>query len=181
MVRQRRRRRRHRRRHRPSSSSKRCTLLACALRSRKRHCTVVFPLGRPPVKFVSDNEPGSIPKDLSLRVTAIRETFEESGILLCKKINRHQIDTRSLASHLEIKSIDKWRELVRKSASNFIELCNQNNCYPDVDALHVWSNWLTPPILKTKFDTKFFLALIESPVHASPDGVETSEISVSTS
>jgi len=114
-------------------------------------------------------------------VTAIRETFEESGILLCKRIDFDKTDTYALANHLEIKSIDEWRKLVRKNATNFIELCSQNNCYPDVNALHLWSNWLTPPILKTKFDTKFFLAFIDSPIDsASPDGIETSEISVST-
>ncbi|XP_025412336.1 nucleoside diphosphate-linked moiety X motif 19-like isoform X2 [Sipha flava] len=136
--------------------------------------------GSPATKFVPDNEPGSIPKDLSLRVTAIRETFEESGILLCKRINCNMAETCASANHLEIDSIDRWRKLVQKKASNFIELCNQNHCYPDVGALHLWSNWLTPPLLKTKFDTKFFLAYIESPVNASPDGIETSQMAWST-
>lgn len=127
---------------------------------------------------MSDNEPGSIPKYLSLRVTAIRETFEESGILLCKKMNSGQPEACATVHHLDIDNIDRWRKLVQKNASNFIDLCNENNCYPDVGALHLWSNWLTPPLLKTKFDTKFFLAFIETPVNASPDGVETSQITV---
>lgn len=129
---------------------------------------------------MSDNEPGSIPKHLSLRVTAIRETFEECGILLCRKINSHKTESFTTANHLEIDSIDRWRKSVQKNASSFIDLCNQNNCYPDVGALHLWSNWLSPPLLKTKFDTKFFLAFIESSVDASPDGIETSQMSVST-
>ncbi|VVC29167.1 Hypothetical protein CINCED_3A009736 [Cinara cedri] len=136
--------------------------------------------GNPAIKFVSDNEPGSIPKYLSLRVTAIRETFEECGILLCKQINHEIAENSGKANHLEIDSIDKWRKLVRKNAINFIDLCNQNNCYPDVGALHLWSNWLTPSILKTKFDTKFFIAFIDTPVNASPDGIETSQMSWST-
>lgn len=140
----------------------------------------VFSLGNPAIKYVSDNELGSISKDISLRITAIRETFEESGILLCKQLNRKTDEPSVTANHLEIDSIDKWRKLVQKNASNFIDLCNQNNCCPDIGALHLWSNWLSPPILKTKFDTKFFLAFIESPVSASPDGVETSNIAVST-
>lgn len=142
-------------------------------------CSNVFFSGSSPMKFVPDNEPGSIPKDLSLRVTAIRETFEECGILLCKRTNLDKGDTCGSVNHLEIDSIDKWRKLVQKNAYNFIELCNQNKCYPDVGALHLWSNWLTPPLLKTKFDTKFFLAFIETPVDATPDGVETSQMSVS--
>lgn len=112
-------------------------------------------------------------------MTAIRETFEESGILLCARNNRNKAETNSSANHLEIDSIDRWRKLVQKNASNFIDLCNQNNCYPNVGALHLWSNWLTPPLLKTKFDTKFFLAFIESSVDASPDGIETSQMTVS--
>lgn len=129
---------------------------------------------------MSDNEPDSISKDISLRITAIRETFEESGILLCKKLNSNVDEMSTTTNHLEIDSIDKWRKLVQKNASNFIDLCNQNNCCPDIGALHLWSNWLTPPLLKAKFDTKFFLAFIESPVNGSPDGIETSKIAVST-
>jgi len=132
------------------------------------------------MKFVPDNEPECIPKYLSLRVTAIRETFEECGILLCKRVSSDKAESCAVANHLDIDSIETWRKLVQKNAYNFINLCNQNKCYPDVSALHLWSNWLTPSLLKTKFDTKFFLAVIESPVNASPDGVETSQMSVST-
>lgn len=132
-----------------------------------------------PIKFVSDNESGSIPKDLSLRVTAIRETFEECGILLCKKKYCCKDETNAVSNHLEIDRINMWRNLVQKNACNFISLCRQNSCYPDVGALYLWSNWLSPPMLKTKFDTKFFIVFIESPVDASPDGIETSQISVS--
>lgn len=131
------------------------------------------------MKFVSDNECGSIPKDLSLRVTAIRETFEECGILLCKKKYNCTYETNAMTNHLEIDRINMWRKLVQKNACNFISLCQQNSCYPDVGALYLWSNWLSPPMLKTKFDTKFFIAFIESRVDASPDGIETSQISVS--
>lgn len=38
---------------------------------------------RPPIfQRTSENE---LPREVSLRISAIRETFEESGILLCKK------------------------------------------------------------------------------------------------
>lgn len=140
----------------------------------------MFLVGCPVKKCVSDHEPYAIPNDLSLRVTAIRETFEESGILLCKRMNYDNAQSCTTASHLEIDSIDNWRKLVQKNASKFIDLCNQNKCYPDVSALYLWSNWLSPPLLNTKFDTKFFLAYIETSVNASPDGMETSHISVST-
>ena len=150
-----------------------------SLLNSKNHCLLLFVLGRSAIKFVSDNEQGSIPKCLSLRVTAIRETFEESGILLCKKVNCDQPENCATVNHLEIDSIDRWRKLVQKNASNFINLCSENNCYPDVGALHLWSNWLTPPLIRTQFDTTFFLAFMESSVNASPDGVETSQMTVS--
>lgn len=140
----------------------------------------MFPLGHPVKKCASDNELNAIPNDLSLRVTAIRETFEECGILLCKRTNCDNAQPCPTASHLEIDSIDNWRKLVQKNASHFIDLCNQNNCYPDVGALYLWSNWLSPPLLNAKFDTKFFLACIETSVNANPDGIEISQISVST-
>lgn len=94
-------------------------------------------------------------------------------------MNCGQPETCATVHHLDIDNIDRWRKLVQKNASNFIDLCNENNCYPDVGGLHLWSNWLTPSLMKAKFDTKFFLAFIETPVNASPDGVETSQITVS--
>ncbi|XP_050538944.1 acyl-coenzyme A diphosphatase NUDT19-like [Daktulosphaira vitifoliae] len=134
----------------------------------------------PVLKLIQDNEKNSISKDFSLRIAAIRETFEESGILLCRKRSNSNINTSFKCSHLEIEQISSWRKLVQNDASKFIDLCYQNNCYPNISALFFWSNWLSPPVVKSKFDTKFFIAIVNSPTFVTPDGIETSYASWNT-
>ena len=51
--------------------------------------------------------PDEIPRELSLRLTAIRETFEEAGILILKK-NGRLIKSEELPNLEELKN---WRQL----------------------------------------------------------------------
>ena len=51
--------------------------------------------------------PDEIPRELSLRLTAIRETFEEAGILILKK-NGRLIKSEELPNLEEFK---RWRQL----------------------------------------------------------------------
>nr|XP_018918050.1 PREDICTED: nucleoside diphosphate-linked moiety X motif 19-like [Bemisia tabaci] len=123
--------------------------------------------------FKSNNEIG-IPKAISLRIAAIRETFEECGILLCKRFEEKKQD---IDKHLEIESIAQWRQQVIADASNFIKLCVENKCYPNVTALSLWSNWKTPVnIPAKKFDVAFFLVVLEDCYRAIPDSIEIEEI-----
>ncbi|UXI18723.1 hypothetical protein NH340_JMT04666 [Sarcoptes scabiei] len=98
--------------------------------------------------------------DIALRISAIRETFEEAGILLLtdpKKSNLSSFQTLSLE---EISNFDLvgWQEKVRGNSSQFYELCNFLNMVPDVWNLYEWSNWLTPVNIGHKrFDTIFYI------------------------
>ena len=117
-----------------------------------------------------------ISRDLSLRITAIRETFEESGILLLEK-NGQLIKSSDLPNKNEIK---QWRNAVEADASKFLDMCKELGACPKVDQLYEWSNWLTPPgILPKRFDTAFYLTNIpEIPDYAAEDGGETVHFAV---
>lgn len=129
---------------------------------------------RPPLFETPKDE--LIPRDLSLRITAIRETFEESGILLLEDEK-----TGDLVKNVPPKSeLKKWRTLVEGDSTQFYELCRELGAYPKVDELSEWSNWLTPPgILPRRFDTAFYVAKINSlPDYAAEDGGETVHFAV---
>ncbi|OQV22265.1 Nucleoside diphosphate-linked moiety X motif 19 [Hypsibius exemplaris] len=103
------------------------------------------------------SKPGRLPAELGFRICAIRETFEESGILLARPRSR----TATPAASLSASDLSVWRKDVLKDGSKFFDLCHSHGLQPDVDALKIWSDWLTPLGLESggkRFDTVFFVA-----------------------
>lgn len=133
---------------------------------------------------ILDNKQEELPRWLSLRITAIRETFEECGILLCKKnqVDEHtsKEDHSTSTSHFEIDNIDSWRSKVLSDPFQFIALCKTFSCYPDVQNLHLWSNWLTPSHLPERFDAIFFLTFMDNlkDFRGTPDYKEIASVQV---
>ncbi|XP_065165249.1 acyl-coenzyme A diphosphatase NUDT19-like [Atheta coriaria] len=120
-----------------------------------------YKVNRPPIlqDYDSENAKEQLPQFLSLRIGAIRETFEECGILICRsyKINYKERMAR-WASFIGGPEIKKWQDLVHDDPQKFLELCHKFEVYPDVWALKEWANWSTPATIPRKFDTMFFLA-----------------------
>lgn len=132
---------------------------------------------RPPI--FNNNDPNQIPKFLSLRISAIRETFEESGILLCRsyKVNYKERIAR-WATSIGGGEMKNWQAKVHANPEEFLKLCNEFEIYPDVWALKEWSNWLTPPKFEKRFDTIFFFAAFhQTPaVHAEKKEIQHFEV-----
>lgn len=107
---------------------------------------------RPPLIKKSTTD---IPSEVALRICAIRETFEESGVLLLRSLtDKHE-------SNLDVQEIQYWRKQVYTNASNFFIMCRELECVPDVWSLSEWSNWLTPTNLARRFDTLFYISFLE--------------------
>lgn len=87
-------------------------------------------------------------REISLRITAIRETFEEVGILLCKP---KKAEYNSIYSHC-LESFDRkmWQKAVHNDSTKFLELCKELNVIPDLWSLHEWAAWLTPATFKKR-------------------------------
>ncbi len=76
---------------------------------------------------------------------AVRELFEESGVLLAT-VGRRDVDLDAARDALNGGTLD-WRSFV---IDNGVQL----HC----DALHYFSFWITPEALPRRFSTRFFLA-----------------------
>lgn len=92
-------------------------------------------------------------RDVSLRITAIRETFEELGLLIGRrppgeKGGADLIASSGFSALVPTENVAAWQKCVHDNANQFIELCETANVVPDVWSLYEWSNWLTP-LLKT--------------------------------
>ncbi|KAI5645035.1 nucleoside diphosphate-linked moiety X motif 19 [Phthorimaea operculella] len=114
--------------------------------------------GTPVTPIFEDNP---VLRHIALRITAIRETFEELGLLICSR-NQKKDRTGFWASTIKDFDVKHWQSLVSKDPSELLNLCSNLGCYPDIWALHYWSNWLTPANLKKRFDTAFFLTALQT-------------------
>ncbi|KAJ8735822.1 hypothetical protein PYW07_007442 [Mythimna separata] len=102
-----------------------------------------------------------IQRHLQLRITAIRETFEELGLLICSRQKKEQ-RTGLWADIVHDIDVKNWQSRVAKDPGDWITLCEEHQCYPDIWSLHLWSNWLTPLTIPKRFDTAFFVTALEN-------------------
>ncbi|KAG5333506.1 NUD19 protein, partial [Acromyrmex charruanus] len=117
-------------------------------------------------------------REISLRITAIRETFEECGILLCRR-NKDGDSHSGWAEHISIPEgeLQMWQNKVHNDATEFFNLCQNLECYPDLWALYEWRNWLGPTFKFSKrFNTAFYLACIPHMPHAEYEAVEMEDL-----
>jgi 8-oxo-dGTP pyrophosphatase MutT (NUDIX family) len=91
---------------------------------------------------------------------AIRETFEESGLLFAARA----VDEPALA---------KARVRVAARTCTFADMLDELDTRLDAAALRYFSRWVTPPLETRRFDTHFFVARAPAGQAARADAVET--------
>ena len=104
---------------------------------------------------------------MALRVCAIRETFEEAGLLLVRRAG----ETRLLAGN-EVEAIQAALLTKLGRAPNFTELVVQGGLELATDLLVPYAHWITPEIRPRRYDTYFFLAPVPDRQEARHDGHE---------
>ncbi|XP_049720639.1 acyl-coenzyme A diphosphatase NUDT19 [Elephas maximus indicus] len=127
------------------------------------------------------SDSAALPDDVALRICAIREAFEEAGVLLLRARGAPPPPVPAPGQGPEpccalapLPDLDAWRARVRSDARHFLHLCAHLDCTPDIWALHDWSAWLTPFWRPggSRFDTAFFLCCLREPPAACPDMAE---------
>jgi 8-oxo-dGTP pyrophosphatase MutT (NUDIX family) len=100
---------------------------------------------------------------LAYWAAAVRETFEEAGVLLacnaptatCERLGARRLDVEQGRSHLA--------DLAAEEGLTF-----------DLDAVHYFGHWITPPGNHRRYDTRFFVASAPSgqePIHDDREAV----------
>jgi glyoxylase-like metal-dependent hydrolase (beta-lactamase superfamily II)/8-oxo-dGTP pyrophosphatase MutT (NUDIX family) len=108
---------------------------------------------------------------LDYYVAAIRECFEEAGVLLACDTTG---DMAALDAH-DVAAVDALRAQLRRGASGLGELCERLGLRLAADRLAYHSHWLTPPGLPKRFDTRFFIARMPPRQTAALHSEETLE------
>lgn len=91
-------------------------------------------------------EVGLLEPDVGFRINAIRETFEETGILLHLPTG----DTIKSEQLLE------WRSRVHNDSTLFMTMCRELKVVPDVWSLFEWSDWLVFYVTLIHYFVKLF-------------------------
>jgi len=118
---------------------------------------------RPDIRAVL---PGADETDLAFRLGALRETFEESGLLIARRAGR-------LADAARVQTMRQARADVAKGTLSFADLLTREGLTPAPDLLMAFAHWITPQgIFPKRYDTMFFLALVPAGQIAVHDGEE---------
>ena len=133
---------------------------------------LVFPGGK---THAGDHDPAwewrtlgwgeSLPDQRALRIAAVREAYEETGILLARHPDQAPFrgDERAGAARPEIAA----------DRRSFLDLATELDVHLDLGALSVFARWITPSMMPKRFDTWFYVAAAPPDQLALCDGWET--------
>ncbi|KAI1771965.1 hypothetical protein F4818DRAFT_427217 [Hypoxylon cercidicola] len=128
----------------------------------------VFPGGN-----LSDFHDGVVPgpsdvkrheDSLPYRLAAIRETFEESGILLARENGK---DGKPL--NIPVAERDNARKVIYENKIPFVEWLSSVGGVPDIENLIPFTRWVTPFTQARRFTTQMYLYML--PLSAGSDPV----------
>lgn len=108
---------------------------------------------------------------LQFRVAAIRETFEESGILLARPRGSSDLIAAPYAAEIAAAQ----RTALCEGKVSFREVLASHDLMPAVDQLAHYAHWITPEGLPKRFDTHFFLAKAPPEQVGAHDGRESTD------
>ena len=102
---------------------------------------------------------------LAFWVAAIRESFEEAGVLLARHADGRRLD---LSDPGAAERFAGHRDDVDNERRTIAEVAVQEDLHLDVGQLHYFSRWITPLGAHRRYDTRFFVC-------AAPEGQEVVE------
>jgi len=108
---------------------------------------------------------------LSFRIAAIRETFEESGILLARPQGSANLVDAKRAAEIEA----AHRTALCEGKTSFPKVLAESGIVPALDELVPYAHWITPEGMPKRFDTWFFLALAPPAQAGAHDGKESTD------
>ena len=109
---------------------------------------------------------GNLPaeKALAFCVAAIRETLEEAGVFLAHHEENHV---------KQMEQVCDLRQTANPANDWFAKFVAGSGWRLTLTALSRWSHWITPELMKRRFDTRFFLADMPADQYCQPDSRET--------
>lgn len=106
-----------------------------------------------------------------LLVAAVRELYEEAGVLLACDAEGRPLSDSDLAPHRSF--LHESRARVQNGKMPFCEVLERIDAFANAGALELFSHWITPPGFPRRYDAHFFLAEASPDQAAVADAFET--------
>ncbi len=106
----------------------------------------------------------------ALVCAAVRETFEESGVLLAGE------SPESVVADTTSDAFEADRHALLDRSVSLAELLSQRSLVLRADLLRPWARWITPVVEPRRFDTRFFAAALPAGQRTRDVGGEASEV-----
>jgi 8-oxo-dGTP pyrophosphatase MutT (NUDIX family) len=100
---------------------------------------------------------------LAYWAAAVRECFEEAGVLLAVPLDRAS----------EVARYREYRNQVYAKSLGLIEVCQRERLRLDLGRIHYFGHWITPVGLPRRYDTRFFVTAAPPEQQARHDDGET--------
>jgi 8-oxo-dGTP pyrophosphatase MutT (NUDIX family) len=111
---------------------------------------------------------------LAYWVAAIRECFEEAGVLLARHAPTGELI--KFDDPYTAKFFSEARHRIHDGEMSLIELCHRENLHLITDSIHYVSHWVTPIGERRRFDTRFFVARApvgQDPLHDDSETIDS--------
>ena len=122
-----------------------------------------------PGELASDEPAVDAADAATLFIAALRELFEEAGVLLARTAAGLPIDAKGS----DPRRLAEERVAVRGGALSFADFLAEHDWYADANALTLFSHWITPPSEPRRYNTHFFFASAPTDQAALADATET--------
>ncbi len=104
----------------------------------------------------------------AIQVSAIREAFEECGVLLARSKGEP-----ALVSAERLSALEHYREKLNSGDVALLDFLRDENLILACDTLIHFAHWITPEMMPKRFDTHFYLAVAPADHVALHDGYES--------
>jgi 8-oxo-dGTP pyrophosphatase MutT (NUDIX family) len=122
---------------------------------------LVFPGGKgdptdrdPEIADLADGLESIAPDLRTLSITALREAFEEAGILIAREASG------ALVGEARCNALQSYRERVETGAISLAALLRKECLRLACEELVPFAHWVTPKTMPKRFDTHFFVARV---------------------
>jgi 8-oxo-dGTP pyrophosphatase MutT (NUDIX family) len=115
-----------------------------------------------------DGADGLDDREFSMRVAAIREAYEECGVLLAREER-----TGNIVNAARLQELEPMRNALNKHEVDIGTLLDRGGLRLAADLLTPFAHWITPNLMPRRFDTNFYLAAAPSDHMAVHDGSES--------
>lgn len=134
--------------------------------------TLSRPNSRPHWDAWTDGDYGPVQQDA--RIVALREAFEESGLLLARPASARGTGAPLVGADIADK-LAPHRHAVDRGQMSFLDLLREHDLVLALDSLIQFGHWITPTMMPKRFDTHFYLAPAPPEQFAAHDGRETTD------